>query len=340
MKHQPRTISRVCVRLSTLAGVALALSMLGWSAPGHRTITEVAIASLPESFPQWVRDPVGVAKASYDANEPDRWRGTRLPTMSNENNADHYMDVEELAKYGLSLDTLPHLRYEFVDAVVRATPGSSEVFDPQKIGMLPYAIMEHYAKLQASFNNVRILVRLDDPKRALQLEEARENAYHEMGQLSHFVGDAAQPLHETIHHHGWVGANPNGYTTSHGFHSFIDYAIVKNQGLGPEGLTPYVKPMADIPSDGVWDATIALMKRGYEAVEPLYKLQKSGDLDREPGRKFIGERLADAASVLAGLYQRAWLDAAPTDKDVKDWVRYNSFEEEYGYTAPREAATP
>ena len=67
-----------------------------------------------------------------------------------------------------------------------------ETFDPERIGMLAYAIAEHYAKLQSSYNTVRILEGLGDPSRALQLEEARSNALYHMGQLSHFVGDAAQ----------------------------------------------------------------------------------------------------------------------------------------------------
>ena len=333
MKHFRRSISRVCARASMVGVAALVVTMLGWSAPGHRTITEVAIGLLPEGFPGWVRDPIGVAKASYESNEPDRWRGTRLPAMGHENNADHYMDLELLKDYGLTLETLPRLRYEFVDAVVRAAP-SGEVFDPERIGLLAYAIAEHYAKVQASFNSVRILEEIGDPARALQLEEARANALYHMGQLSHFVGDAAQPLHETIHHHGWVGENPNGYTTDRGFHSFIDYGVVKAHGLGPKGMAEFARPMAEISSEGVWDATIALMKRSFEQLEPLYALQKSGDLDREPGRRFIGERMADAASVLAGMYARAWEDAAPTERQTRDWVKYNSFREEFGYSAP------
>lgn len=330
MRRRIRAISCVLACGAAIAGA----TMVGWSAPGHRTITEVAIASLPEDFPRWVCDPIGVAKASFESNEPDRWRGTRVPALGHENNGDHYMDVEYLAEYGLSLETLPRLRYEFVDAVVRAAPSAGETFSPEKIGMLPYAIMEHYAKLRSSFNSVRILEVLGDPRRAVQLEAARANALYHMGQLSHFVGDAAQPLHLTIHHHGWVGENPNGYTTEGRFHSFIDYAVVRNHELGPKALRAFIKPAAEIPSDGVWDAAIALMERSFAQVEPLYALEKSGDLDREAGRAFIGERLADAASVLAGLYERAWVDSAPTQREIDDWVKYNSFGEELGYGSP------
>ena len=31
-----------------------------------------------------------------------------------------------------------------------------------------------------------------------------------MGWVGHYVADAAQPLHNSIHHDGWSGANPKG----------------------------------------------------------------------------------------------------------------------------------
>jgi hypothetical protein len=30
--------------------------------------------------------------------------------------------------------------------------------------------------------------------------------------MGHYIGDGSQPLHDTIHHDGWQGPNPNGYT--------------------------------------------------------------------------------------------------------------------------------
>ena len=33
-----------------------------------------------------------------------------------------------------------------------------------------------------------------------------------MGWLGHYVADAAMPLHDSIHHDGWSGENPKGYT--------------------------------------------------------------------------------------------------------------------------------
>ena len=58
-----------------------------------------------------------------------------------------------------------------------------------------------------------------------------------MGILAHFVGDAAQPLHTTKHHHGWKGDNPNGYTTENSIHAYIDGGVIKTQRIDAEGVS-------------------------------------------------------------------------------------------------------
>lgn len=322
-------------RVVTLVLACIASAALGWSAPGHRTITHSAISLLPDEMPAWVRDPAIAAQIAYQSNEPDRWRGTRLPVLEHENGPDHYLDAELLGDVGLTLRTLPALRYDFVLAIGRARPAGERrgVTGPDvgKVGFLPYAIAEHYAKLVSSFNTVRILEHLDDPGRAHQLAAARANAVYHMGQLSHFVGDAAQPLHTTIHHHGWVGPNPKGYTTAYAFHRYIDGDIVEWHALNVEGLGPFLATTPRIEAEGVWDAVIAHVERSHAAVEPLYVMEKSGALREDAGRAFIAERMADAAMTLAGLYWSAWRAAEPTAQQVQDWVRYNALDAEAGW---------
>ena len=58
--------------------------------------------------------------------------------------------------------------------------------------------------------------------------------------------DGAQPLHTSKHHNGWKGPNPNGYTTSSSFHSFINGTIIWIHGLTPDsfkGLTVNPAPI-------------------------------------------------------------------------------------------------
>jgi len=47
------------------------------------------------------------------------------------------------------------------------------------------------------------------------------------GWLGHYVGDGSQPLHVTIKYNGWVGDNPNEYTTEHKIHAKFESDFVK-----------------------------------------------------------------------------------------------------------------
>lgn len=307
----------------------LVLTALAWSGAGHRTMTELAIDLLPAEAPAWIRTSEVRTQAAYQSNEPDRWRGTRIDVLTNENGPDHFLDVELLAKSGHTLKSMPKMRYEFVAQVARATPAETEVkrgvakFTKDEVGYLPYAIVEHQAKLVSSFNTLRILETSGGSGREAELAAARANAIHEMGQLSHFVSDAAQPLHSTIHHHGWVGENKDGFTTDKGFHSYIDGDVVKLHVLDLAGVAAEGKAMRVMTQDQVWDEAIALIERSFAAVRPLYELQKSGELQKEPGKLFIRERMADGASVLSGMYWAAWVASTPTDAQSKDFIKYD-----------------
>lgn len=325
--------------------LALFLTSLAfaWAASGHRTITVLAIGLLPEDMPAWLREPGTIERIAFESNEPDRWRGVGQAALNHANNPDHYLDSESLAEHGLTLKTLPHMRYEFIAAITKNVPPTPppstqpargvQRFVSEDVGTLPYAICEHYAKLVASFNTLRILEHLNQPTRAAESEAAKWNVIVEMGQLSHFVADAGQPLHTTIHHHGWIKDNPNQYTTDRGFHSYIDVDVVKLHGLNAETLKPMLKPLPTITNEGVWDATIALIERSFAQVEPLYQLQKSGELQKEPGRKLIAERMTDSAEVLAGLYALAWRQSEPTKQQIDTFVKFDALGEENVATA-------
>lgn len=337
---------RIRLALAIVLICCLSAVAWAWAAPGHRVITRLALGLLPNDMPQWLREPAVIEQIAFESNEPDRWRGVALPALDHQNNPDHYIDSETLADHGLTLRTLPALRYEFIAAITKnaaaTQPATQSAGRPARgvqrfvsddVGTLPYAISEHYAKLVASFNTLRILESLQREQDGNQMAAARANVISEMGQLSHFVGDAGQPLHTTIHHHGWIGDNPNGYTRDRGFHAYIDVDIVALHALNEDALKPGLKPLPDIPRDGVWDAAIGLIERSFAQVEPLYRMQKSGDLQKDAGRKLIAERMRDSAEVLAGLYWRAWRQSEPTQRQIDDFLRFNEFQAERHWPA-------
>jgi hypothetical protein len=317
--------------MPAIAGLlALASAAAGWSAAGHRTITLLALDGLPQDMPVFLRDPEVRARIADQSTEPDRWRGTRAVPIAHEANPEHYIDVEELDAYGLTLATLPEHRYEFLRRMAIVRDRNPEAFkpagrDPDKTkdwpGFLPYAINEHYAKLQSSFNSLRILEAVNDPSRRHQLTQARENVIYEMGILSHFVGDASQPLHTTMHHHGWVGDNPAGYTTDPAIHAYIDGRIVEIHGLDFAALRP--RMAYDLAPEGGWRTGLDEIDRSFRTVERLYSMKKDGSLEQPAGRDFIASRLCDGARTLQALYAAAWAASAPTQGQIGSFIKYS-----------------
>jgi hypothetical protein len=317
-----------------------------WDAAGHRMVTRLAIEGMhslvADGLPTFLRDPRSIEMIADQAVVPDRWRNVRSTHLTHLNNPDHYLDVEQLADYELTLRTMPPLRHEFVRvmALAREKPGyrgkpASDRLDATHVaeypGFLPHATLEYYAKLVSAFRVIRILERLNQPERLPQLDMARCNAMVVMGLLSHYVADAAQPLHTTIHHHGWVGENPNGYTTDRDIHAYIDGGVIREQRIADANVLPRCefKPIPD--ETATWDAVLDHIERSFTHVEPLYRLHKQGDFSRPAGREFIESRLADGASTLAALYARAWKESEPTARDIEDFIRYDNFERD----APR-----
>ncbi|HYE60817.1 MAG TPA: hypothetical protein VD997_02380 [Phycisphaerales bacterium] len=328
-----RTVSKVL--LSAFVTACVALPALGWDAYGHRLITTLAVESM-RGGPEWLKGEETIKKVADGAVVPDRWRGTKINQLTHLNNPEHYLDVEDLAPYGLSLKTLPTLRYEYVKAMALAKERAGKDFKGRPVnpardtaktdelpGFLPYGITEQYAKVQNAFLTVRVLEKLNDPRRAHQLQLAKENAIYNMGVLSHYVGDAAQPLHMTKHHHGWVGENPKGYTTDRGFHSYIDGKIITHHRIKASDVRKFVDGKVQVEARAPWEDVLNYLETSFVEVEPLYELKKTGELEQARGKEFIEKRLASGASMLGAMYRAAWESAEPTQKDVDDFVRYD-----------------
>lgn len=322
--------------LAAMCAATIALTAapaIAWDAHGHATITFLALESARADLPDWLADRAAWRRVGYQASEADRFRGTRLDVLAHENNPEHYMDLDLLEQFGLTARSLPRLRNDYLRALIIAKHEHPErvdaydaALDPEGDsewpGFLPYAIMEQYAKLCSAFKSVRTLEIVNDPGRAAQLDQARANAIYHMGMLSHFVGDAAQPLHTTLHHHGWVGDNPDGFTTDAGIHARIDGGVLREHGIAFASLRARVSSPREIRSDDPWMDTLALIRRSFREVRPLYELERTGALSDEAGRRFIESRLLDAGRTLAGFYAAAWRAAEPTPDDVAAFLRY------------------
>ena len=328
------------VGLSVVAG-----SSLAWDAPAHRAITAVAMeqfrAKVVDASLAWTGEGNWPVVIADQATVPDRWRNVRMPSLAHINNPDHYIDVEDLTELGLSLRSIEPLRHEFAIqlAMARQThPGVGRQSNPARDtaktdmypGFLPQAISEQYARLVSNLKTMRTLAKLNEPARVPQLENARLNVAWSLGVLSHFVADAAQPLHTTRHHHGWVGENPSGYTTRREIHAEIDATVLEKHDIYDAAIRAGFKgdrpDLADINESNPWSAVLTHIERSHAAMEDIYKLEKSGDLWKEPGKALIIQRVTDAAEMLAALYNAAWEASTPSEDDLKTFVKYDSLQ--------------
>jgi hypothetical protein len=142
--------------------------------------------------------------------------------------------------------------------------------------------------------------------------------------MGHLVGDASQPLHTSIHHHGWVGANPLSYRTNHSIHGWIDSGYLnKVGGVKLEEPATKVRPAQLVTIDGrpanpeeMFQAAALFVVAQNKLVEPLYQLDKDGKLSGEgdqgtEGKAFLVAQMLKSAQLLGDIWYSAWQQAPP-----------------------------
>ncbi|MCA9254764.1 MAG: hypothetical protein KDA33_03970 [Phycisphaerales bacterium] len=315
-----------------------------WDEDGHAVVTLLAHDKLPADMPDWLRTPKIRARLVYLSAEPDRWRGQHNLELDHINKPDHYLDVESLADFDLTLKALPQLRRRYTDhledcRVKRPKPEYSEYgtgrdrdYVRATPGLLPYRIAEIQWTIAASWTQLKTYEAHADRVSPATIENAKENIVYHMGILSHFVGDGSQPLHLTHHHNGWVGENPNGYTTDKGFHAFIDDGVLRLHRISYDDVIDRAKPARKVSTDAYWADILAYLQESHDLVEPLYKLDKSGDLRKEKGKAFVEDRLIESGAMLAGVWEAAYRGAHI------DEFRVKRLEERYPKTPGRSGA--
>lgn len=334
-----------CLRPAILALLLVpAAALQAWDYESHRIVNQLALASLPKDFPAFVHEPAAAERIAFLSGEPDRWRNVE-PNLKQSGGSwtDHYFDIEYVPWAGLDLATLPHFRYDFIVAFAAGRAAHLDKFpgiDPAKNvdhtrewpGFAPWSIYECYGRLQSAISYLKVFQDLGTPE---EIANAEANVIYCMGVMGHFVGDCAQPLHTTVHHAGWAGANPNGYTTWKGFHAWIDSGFIRKAGITLEVLRPGVVPAQPISlaarpdgRDPMFVAVVDYILAQNKLVEPLYQLEKAGklnndlekqgkfDQDTSPvsaeGRAFLQARLLTGGEMLGAIWLTAWRAAPPS----------------------------
>ena len=278
-----------------------------WGIRGHQAVNRAAVRGLSADGPAFLQaDEDWIA---YLANIPDSWRSASEPSLKILEDPNHGWFKEQFA----FLKRIPRSRYEFVLALheehkrlLTSDPERAKLTNVRWTGTLPYAAQEAYEQMKAAMRRYRSARAANQETKFVELEIA---SY--MGRHGHYTADGAQPLHDTIHHDGWQGENPEEYTRDPRIHGRFESAFVDLINLKVEDIQPGVGKPQHLSDTFV--AILSHLDKASKHVEEVYRMDKVGsfvDGNNKAGRKLVYERLASGAALLRDLAHTAWIESA------------------------------
>jgi len=291
-----------------------------WGSKGHEIIGQLAASSFSAVLPAFMRAMPAQYEMMYLGPELDRLKGSGT-AWDAENDPGHYIDLDDNAMVAgvVSLQKLPESREAYDTALRTANT------DQYRQGYSPYAIVEGWQQLREDFAYWRVdNYRVSRGALAAVRAEAATNRaidqaliLRDAGIWGHFVEDACQPLHVTIHYNGWGKyPNPNGYTMSYQTHSFFESTFV-DRYVSPGRVRPLMKastitaPETLLTQDQVMANVADYISGSLQAVTPLYDIEKAGGFAQGTPEAvtFTAAQLARGADELRDLVTLAWYDS-------------------------------
>lgn len=272
-----------------------------WGAKGHEMAARAAADALPRGMPYFFTD--HAAQLVYLNPEPDRWRSRQFREMDQAFSYDHYIDLENVPEGALDAPD----RYEFLKLLYEAGLEKPE----RDVGFLPFHIVELYQRLVTEW---RLWRETPGDRRWI---EAR--ILNDAGTLGHYVTDASQPHHTTIHFNGWNASNkpgvtnPERYTESRDFHGRFEAGFV-NTHVEQRDVSRRVGEDDRSVAGNARSEVLAYIRESHAQVETLYRLERDHEFI-ESGRAapetvdFAAERLAAGAEMLRTLWWSAWVES-------------------------------
>jgi hypothetical protein len=299
-----RTPSRLRILAATAAAALFIVpsTLNAWGDAGHRMIGLTAAQALPPDMPQFFRD--AAEQLSYLNPEPDRWKdraeSALEPALNGGTSPEHYIDMDLIDVAVLDRALAAPNRWAFADSLKAAGVGAD------KMGLLPYTILELASKLREDFRMWRIAP--DETVRKWIEQRIIDDA----GLLGHYVADGSNPHHTTKHHNGWVGDNPKGYTTDNRFHYRFESAYVQAHIKAPDVKAVMTNAPQTFPA--IRPAVYAYLKTTYSQLETLYQMDGKTPFAPEQTtaeqKAFAVARLAAGAEMLRDLWYTAYVTSA------------------------------
>ncbi len=292
-----------------------------WGATGHRAISEAAIRGLPSDIPAFLRTDDAVRFIGEVAREPDRSKGSG-PPMDIDNNPGHYINLSDDLKVsginfagggkvtvGPPFTPLPDTREAF-DTLLRASN-----LTQYRTGYLPYSILDGWQQVKVGFAYWRAdtaamrFAKTDAARHWLDEDRALHErlAIRDVAYWSHFVADASQPLHVTVHANGWGDLpNPENFTTANTLHAQFEGAFVR-ANVSEADISKAMMPFRDC-SCAMPERVVTYIAATHAQVLPLYRLDNAHafDANSAEGKAFVVTRLAAGASELRDMIVMAW----------------------------------
>jgi hypothetical protein len=295
---RPSRAARTHVLTSTalvLAVLAIAPTVHGWWENGHFYTGRAAAEALPPQMPAFFRQ--SVDRLSYLNYEPDRWKNSAEraadQALYGGTSPEHYINLEKVPPGLLRLTN----RFDFLAAVGRREPNGS------KVGLLLYRILEMFQSLRVSF---RLWREAPDAGTRAWIEQ---RIIDDAGILGHYVADGANPLHTTVHHNGWVGRNPRGFSTDNTLHGRFEGKYVDGH-IKMDDIRPRVGAQAKVIVQPR-AAIVEFLNGSYGLVDDLYRLEASEkftETTASPAHKtFVADRIAAGATFLRDLWWTAYI---------------------------------
>lgn len=267
--------------------VALGLAVgaaRAWWVLGHETITEAAALILPDDVPAFYR--AAGKSLAHCAGDPDRWKNKEAIFLKSTIAPEHFLDMEDLD--GNEPPRNRFVAYALLNKLNR---------DPEKVGSLPWAIMEGYEKLMCAFYDYR-----QEPGNPAVAMKAVVYG----GNLAHYTTDACMPLHTTRDYDG--RNQPDGTVKQKGIHAKLDAFPEKNK-ITPEEVCRGLEARA---VDDVWAHVNKFLAESHTHVQTCYDFDAAGAFETatNESRAFVLGRCRAGAQLTLDLWYTAWVRSA------------------------------
>ena len=294
-------ITRRWIVLSLVSSLAVPTSVSAWGGKGHEMQARAALRGLPSSVPSFFRE--SVEEMAVLISEPDRWRTSEQPALTEIAGPNHTFKWEFAAK------PLPANRHLFIADLAKRGKMDPVNGTMRDFGTAPYAMQEWAEMLTAAFRRWREMPETNAVERARKGQHER-NIVFMAGVLGHWVTDTSQPMHASIHVHGWHASalNPHGYVGKD-LHSRYESAYV-NRVIEQEQVTALVDNQPRLLGDWLSDAATHIAAANKH-VEQVYIWDKEspfgGGEEAREAAPFTAARLADGARMIRDFWYTAWV---------------------------------